>query len=227
MDDPTEPGSPLSLRLFHRWCRAQVVLTIMRGEVPELLFADGPRQPKPFWAFWEVTGVPPSTHEFIVKTLPSLAGEFAASQVGICIPFGGEQPGALLLTVDETGAIAEQAFADIDDDGRAVTLHQWVDVGTDLFPVADWQGLLAIHAGYENFTKWRCNGCESVCPGEAAEAPTRCDFCGSSDVDDVGVSLPLAPPRPPFDAEYVSDEDELMASPFVQMLRETIKREAA
>lgn len=220
-----EPGSALSLPLFHRWCRAQVVLSVMRGELPELLFADGPRQETPFWAFWSVEGERPTTHEFILQTIWSWAIDREASQVGLCIPFGGEQPGALLLTVDESGAIAEQAFVDISD-GDAV-LHEWVDVGTGLFPVIDWQELLAENAGYREFTKWRCNLCLSVCPGEADELPAPCDFCASSDIEAVGLDVPLAPPRPPYDENYVSDEEELLSSPFVQMLRATIAEQAA
>lgn len=217
---PIEPGSPLSLPLFHRWCRGQVVLAMMRGELPELLFADGPRQETPLWAFWSVEGVPPTTLEFILQTIWSWAIDREASQVGLCIPFGGEQTGALLLTVDETGAIAEQALVDVNDDGAV--LHEWVDVGTDLFPVTEWQELLAEHAGYDDFAKWRCKSCQSVCAGEAADVPTPCSFCASTEIERVGIEVPLAPPLPPYDENYVSDEEELLSSPFVRMLRAAI-----
>lgn len=215
-----EPGSALSLPLFHRWCRAQVLMAVMRGELPELLFADGPQQEAPLWTFWSVEGTRPATREFILETIPSWAYDREASQVGLCIPFDGEQPGALLLTVDETGAIAEQAFVDITDDGAV--LHEWVDVGTDLFPVTEWQRLLAVYAGYDDFTKWRCNQCQSVCAGDAADVPTPCFFCASTDIERVGLEVALAPPRPPYDENYVSDEAELLSSPFVQMLRAAI-----
>lgn len=207
-----EPGSPLSLKLFHAWCRACITSTYLQGRAPALLFADSPTQEVPVIAEWDVEGEMPERADFLSDLIVDWVNTTQASQIGIGIPFAGDVLGVLLLTVDETGHVAEQAQAD--EHG----LSGWRPLPRGGLPFGDWQRLLAKHAGYRDFTKWRCTRCESVCPGEADERPSPCDYCGSDEIEAVSTETPLAPPRPPYDKDYVSEELELLASPFVQTL---------
>jgi hypothetical protein len=56
---------------------------------------------------------------------------------------------------------------------------------------------------------YRCNNCESVCPGFAGELPVPCEYCGSTDVVEVPLGTPEAPPKAPWDdpANWVSGPD--------------------
>lgn len=203
-----EPGSPLALTLFHAWCRGGVALWLSRGSAPFLLFADGPNQAEAIIASWELEDDLPETAGFLTDLIERWMDETAASQIGISIPFRGEADGILLLSVDETGHIAEQAT--IGDDGFP---ERWGPMPRGGLPFEKWQRLLATNAGYRDFTKWRCRTCESVCPGEADEIPSPCDFCGFEEIEVVPIETPLAPPRPPYDEDYVSEEAELLESP--------------
>jgi hypothetical protein len=68
-------------------------------------------------------------------------------------------------------------------------------------------------------TMWLCRQCESVCPGVVGEVPAPCDFCGSSDIENVGPDAEERLPKPPwddpenwyyhgYDEEDFEDEDE-------------------
>jgi ferredoxin len=103
------------------------------------------------------------------------------------------------VTVDETGASAARAYVALVDE--AMQLGEWREVAVEHLPVEEWQRTLATNAGYEDFVKWRCNRCESVCPGEAAEVPAPCEFCGGGEIEQVAITTPLSDPRPPYDEE--------------------------
>jgi hypothetical protein len=211
MTNPTqvELGSPLSLTLFHAWCRVAVAWRLHEGSAAALLFADGPDQEQPVIAEWEIKGALPETTGFLTELIEGWMAEMAASQIAISIPYHGGVDGVLLLCVDETGHIAERAT--IDDDGF---LGKWRELPPGGLPFGKWQRLLATYAGYRDFTKWRCRLCESVCAGEADEIPSPCDFCGSQEIEAVSIETPLSPPRQPFVADYEPDELELFTSPF-------------
>jgi hypothetical protein len=195
--DDWEPGSPRPLYLFQRWCRGVVELAVLQLEVPSLLFADGPELSEPLLEQWQLSGTSPGFEELLRRLVPSIATERLASQIGVSIPFGGDEPGVLLLAVDETGLVAERAHASVVVEH--VELGPWAPYDTEQLPIASWQQLLGANAGYDEFAKWRCQRCRSVCPGEAALVPAPCDFCGSDDVTQVPLGTPLAPPAPPHD----------------------------
>jgi hypothetical protein len=195
--DDWEPGSPRPLYIFQRWCRSVVELAVLQFEVPSIFFVDGPELEEPVTEQWQMRGSRPSWPELARRLVPSLAAERLASQVGVSIPFGGDTAGVVLLALDETGVVAERAQASVVDDH--VELGPWTAQIADDLPVAAWQQLLAANAGYEEFSKWCCLRCRSVCPGEAALCPAPCDFCGSEDVARVPLATPLAPPAPPYD----------------------------
>jgi hypothetical protein len=196
--DEFEPGSPRPLYLFARWCRAAVELEVLQFVVPTLLFIDGADLEEPLVEQWQTNGRTPSREELLSRLIPSAASRHLASQVGASVPFGGPQPGIFLLAVDETGAVAEQSYVVIEHDH--LELGSWAPVGTATLPLEAWQRVFALHAGYEEFVKWRCRRCQSVCPGEAAVYPAPCDFCGSNDIEEVTLATPLAPPRTPYES---------------------------
>ena len=195
MEDALELGSP-PFFLFHHWCRKTVELGVMEMTMPTFVFAGG-RNLEPLFEEWHVNGRPPATAALIAKLVPVYTELFGASQIGVSVPFGGASAGVLLVVVDETSVAVEQAHVAIDNDHLELGL--WSPTAPAALPVADWQRQLAENAGYERFAKWRCRGCSSVCPGEATEVPSPCDFCGSTEIESVSLSTPLAPPRPPHD----------------------------
>lgn len=205
-----QPGSPAPLALFHRWCRCYVELTVMQSRLPQLVFADGPDFDEATYELWGLAGVTPSTVELLARLIPAQAAQTGASQVGVSVPFGDDAPGVLLVTVDETGAVAEQAGVRQVDD--YLQLEEWLSAATDELPVVVWQELLASNAGYRRFGKWRCRDCGSVCPGEADVVPVPCDYCHGDNVAPVTLGTPLAPPQPHYDLP------SSVASPFVQTL---------
>jgi hypothetical protein len=196
-DDVYEPGSPCPLYLFERWCRGSVELAVLRFEVPTLLFADGDELDEPLLEQWQLSGTVSEPAELLRHLVPGIATRHHASQVGVSIPCGGDGPGVFLLTIDETGVIAERANVFVE--AEHLELGPWGPAGTEQLPVSSWQHLLAANAGYAEFAKWRCRRCRSVCPGEAALVPAPCDFCGSDDIERVPLGTPLAPPAPPYD----------------------------
>jgi hypothetical protein len=203
-----EPGSPSPLTLFHAWCRGGVALSLSRDSAPLLLFADGPNLEEPLVDSWELEGERPEEAGFLTDLIERWMAETEASQIGISIPFRGETDGILLISVGETGHVAEQTALGLDG-----FPERWRTMPRGGLPFARWQALLATNAGYRQFTKWRCRTCESVCPGEADEIPSPCDFCGFEEIEAVPIETPLAPPQPPYDDDYVSEQAELLESP--------------
>lgn len=197
--DVYEPGSPAPLFLFHRWCRASVELAVMQHTPPTLFFFDGPELDGPTFEHWQLKGTPPALDELLASVIVALASGGDASQIGVCVPFGGDEPGALLVVIDESGLVAERATVAVVDDH--LELGSWTAADVSALPISTWQTLLAATAGYDEFAKWRCNRCLSVCPGEAAKLPAPCDFCGSDEIERVPLTTPLAPPQPPYNDE--------------------------
>lgn len=206
--DVEPPGSPLSLTLFHAWCRGRLALALSRDSAVSLLFADGPSLESPMVSGWGFDEGHPEETGFLTELIEVWMTATNASQIGISIPFRGESDGILLLSVDETGHVAEQTTLGIDGFPEL-----WRSMPPGGLPFARWQAQLATSAGYRNFTKWRCRTCGSVCPGEADEMPSPCDFCGSELIKVVPIETPLRPPRSPYDEDYVSAETELLESP--------------
>jgi hypothetical protein len=143
--------------------------------------------------------------------LPDWIKSNEASQVGVSIIIPDENPGVLLVTADETGAIAESAHAEIVRDH--IEFCGWIPETTESFSTIKWERLLARKAGYENATKWQCEKCQSICLEEATSAPVPCEFCGSENVVAVPLETPLAPPLPPYDEEF--DYSELCPDPTI------------
>jgi hypothetical protein len=216
---PYEPGSPEELALFQRWCRANVELVVMRLLVPNFLFLDGPAFDEPTLQQLHLARPTPDPLTLMRRALPTHAAATGASQVAISVAAGGEEPYALLVAVDETGAIAETAAIGLDGDRPAVAVWQAADIST--LPIKAWQQLLAANAGYDEFAKWLCRRCESVCPGEASEIPAPCDFCGSNEIEQVEIDTPLRPPKPPFNGP----ELRAMDSSLIQTVLGTIHEE--
>ncbi len=195
-------GSRALFADFHVWCRVSVELAVAEGSLPKLLFANGPDFDFPMIEWWDETFVPPTTSEFLVKLIPVFVEQTGASQVAVSVAFGGEDPGVLLIVVDETDHAVEEAGVVLED-GELV-LGQWYPVAHQL-PIAAWQRLLSRNAGYDDFAKWRCRECRSVCPGESALTPAPCDFCGSFDVERVALETALAPARLPYPDDETLD----------------------
>lgn len=211
-----EPGSPQPLDAFHAWCQACVSFVLAGEQIPRLLFADGRFQEHPILASWEGEDAPLEPVEFAAEILSALAADTTASQLGICVPFGGDEPGLYLVTCDETGSRVDRALVEMTKEGT--TFKRWERVDP-ILATAETYELLARKARYRQFSKWRCRRCGSVCCGEADEPPTSCEFCGSTAVEGVPLDTPLAPPRPPYDVDYVHGENARIAPAFLQMLR--------
>jgi hypothetical protein len=111
------------------------------------------------------------------------------------VPVDGEDPGAVLVVIDETDFSFDHISVSHDDDG--LVLMHWEALPHAL-PIASWQRQLARNAGWHNFAKWHCHDCDSVCPGEASIVPAPCDFCGSYDVTRPPATTALRPPRLPY-----------------------------
>jgi hypothetical protein len=214
-----EPGSPLSLTLFHAWCRVAVAWALHQGRPPALLFADGPAREQPSIAEWEIELPLPESGSFLTELIERWMDDAEASQIAISIPFHGDGDGVLLLCVDETGHVAEVAMTDTDG-----YPDEWQPLARGGLPFGDWQRRLAKHAGYRDLSKWRCGGCESICIGESDEIPSPCEFCGSEQIESVPIETPLAPPQPPYLPDREPDELDLFTSPFGLTLLELITR---
>jgi hypothetical protein len=208
-----EPGSPVPFPHFCRWCRSHVALATAAGLVPQLLFADGPRFDETIVSAWEMPGRCPDTVALAQELIPAVAAQTGASQVALAVPFGGPAPGVTFICVDETESVGEEALVDLD----RLRLELWLPVEPALFPISDWQQLLARNAGYREFAKWRCRHCRSVCPGEAANVPTPCDFCASTDIERVSLETALRAPDPPYRDETAEAVDAV-ASPFIDTI---------
>jgi hypothetical protein len=180
------------------------------GRVPSLLFADGPGFAEAIVAAWQLDDddVAESTTKLVADLVPAWATETGASQVAIAVPFGGDRPGVTFVCVDETDYLIEEAQLDIE--GRSLKPARTVEAA--LFPVATWQELLARNAGYDEFAKWRCQHCLSVCPGEATHVPSPCDFCGSTDIALVPRATRLRPPRLAYRDEEAAAADALVST---------------
>ena len=218
-----EPGSPEALEDLHAWCQAIVETAVMLGETPSYFFADQACQPQPLAAHWLMEATPPRLDDFFGETLSSLAGALGASAIGVCVPVDGDQPSALLLTIDETGALASHAYIEPCEGDERVALSLWADADITHLALGDLQRRLAANAGYRDLAKYRCAQCESVCPGEADERPVPCDFCASSDVERVPLSTRLAPPRPPWSEDLEPAGGERLAASFVETLFEIMR----
>lgn len=190
-----EPGSPVLLAGFARWCRSEIDAVVADDEVPSLLFAHGPYFADPICVAWLLDGQPPDNDTLIRTLAPAWIGSSRASQIGLSLPFGRPRPGVTLVAVDELEAVVERSYLDLE----RLRLERWDRVVVDL-PLADWQRTLAVNAGFEELAKWHCRRCGSVCPGEAEILPTPCDFCGSTAIERVPLATPLRDPKPPWDA---------------------------
>jgi hypothetical protein len=175
-------------------------LAAMQMTLPCFLFANGPKFAEirhDHWAAPERDGsddvLAEDTALLITGILPAYAGEHLASQVAISVPVGGDAPALLLVAVDETGCVAQQAAVGLGADH--LTVEPWRPASTTELPLGLWWRLLALNAGYRDFAKWRCHDCRSVCPGEAEVVPTPCEYCGSEDIERVPLETELAPPR--------------------------------
>jgi hypothetical protein len=196
------PGSPVSFADFRLWCRAGVEAAVASGAIPKLLFANSRDLDRPLIAEWEETFAPPAILEFLTKFIPLIAEHTGASQVAVAVPYGGNGARALLVSVDETDCAVEEARVFLD--AEELVLEPWHTVSHEL-PVVAWQLLLAANAGYDDFAKWHCSQCDSVCLGEGALQPAPCDYCGSYDVERVSLVRALAPPRLPYPDESALD----------------------
>jgi hypothetical protein len=195
-----EVGSPEPLRTFNAWCRAVIQMAVAHEELPAFLFVNGPAFEEPMHATYSLGGQPPKVAEVLEQLVPNWATASGGSQLGFA--FALHRPSRVyLLTVDETGAIAQEARVTIDGIGRDLTneLERWRRLPLEGLPVTDWQRLLAQNAGYYDFTKFRCNTCLSVCPGDG-DADGPCEYCGGTDIETVPLDTPLAPPIAPYNA---------------------------
>src|SRR5205823_1036491 len=122
---------------------------------PTLLFFDGPDLDGPTLEQWHVEGTLPPIDKLLASMILALASGGDASQVGVCVPFGGDEPGTLLIVVDESGFVAERATVAVVDDH--LELGSWTAAEVADLPISTWQTLLAANAGYDEFAKWRCN----------------------------------------------------------------------
>jgi hypothetical protein len=192
--------------------------------MPRLLFADSPLHDEPEVRAWELEGKPGGTVEVIQVMLDNWIQLTGASQIGISVPLGGDEPGVLLVTLDEQSVRATQTYVSLDD--GEIVLSRWHAASAAQLPTATWQLKLASNAGYDDFAKFRCEHCGSVCPGESDEVPSPCDYCGSTEIVQVSLTTPLAPPCPPYDADYVPECAELLATPFMMTLIDLIYPDA-
>jgi hypothetical protein len=191
-----EPGSPVALDCFARWCRVEIDDSVAADEDPSLLFAYGPDFEEPLVLGWHLVGERLDTEELITRLVPPWITRTGASQIGIVVPFGRPRPGVNLIAVDELELVAERSYLDI---GR-LRLGEWEAVPCRL-PFTEWQAAMGTNAGWQELAKWRCRRCESVCPGEAAVVPNPCDFCGSTEIERVDLATPLREPDPPWQTE--------------------------
>jgi hypothetical protein len=194
------PGSLRTLEEFHAFCRSHVHVAVTFGELPRLLFADGPTFDEPLVRYWDLDDVEPTseTSGLIDFLIGHWLDDQPASQVGLALPLGGDEPSAVLLSADESGRHVEQAS--VTAFAGQILLGPWLEAAWPPVAYHDWQQCLAANAGYQMFAKWRCESCRSVCPGEAALIPAPCDFCGSTAITTVALDSPLREPEPPWDA---------------------------
>jgi hypothetical protein len=198
--EEVEVGSPAPLRTFNAWCRAIIQMAVADEQLPAFLFVNGPTFEEPMYVTYSLGGQPPEVAEILEQLVPNWATASGGSQLGFA--FALYRPSRVyLLTVDETGAIAQEARVTLDGIGRDLTneLERWRRLPLEGLPVTDWQRLLARNAGYYDFTKFRCNTCLSVCADEA-DADGPCEYCGRTDIETVPLDTPLAPPIAPYNA---------------------------
>jgi hypothetical protein len=142
-----EPGSPLPLSDFHAWFRGGAIWRANQREVPAALAANAPGCERPFVTEYQMTGTPPPPiGELVPQLVVNWINGSAASQIGLSLPFGNAGDGyhLLLLSIDETGYIAEHAEVGVN--GQVVGLEEMPPDSP--WPFAEWQGLLARNAGY-------------------------------------------------------------------------------
>jgi hypothetical protein len=149
MTNPTqiEPGSPQPLTDFHAWFRGGAISRASRGEVPAALAANDPRRKEPLVTEYQMTGTPPPVGELVGQLVVNWINESEASQIGLSLPFGhdGDRYHLFLLSIDETGYIAEHAVVGVD--GQILHIEEMSPDSP--WPFAEWQGMLARNAGYE------------------------------------------------------------------------------
>jgi hypothetical protein len=189
----TVPGSPAPLAAFARFCRAEIDAVIAGDEMPSLLFAHGPDFPVALTLGWQLIGERPDNEELIEQLLPAWIDQTGASQVAIAMPFGRPRPGTTLVALDELESLVERSYVDV----ARLRLSVWQPIVCHL-NLSRWQRTLAENAGWHRLAKWRCRRCGSVCPGEADEAPTPCDYCQSTKIEPVAMTTPLRDPDPPW-----------------------------
>jgi len=203
------PGSPCLLSEFARWCRIHIDHVVAADQVPALLFADGPDFDEALAVSWHLDGIAPATEELLTHLIPAWTVQSSASQIAVSVPFGRPHHGVSLVALDESEYLIEQAHLDVD----RLRLGDWEAIRADL-DVTAWQAQLAHNAGWEEFAKWRCRRCNSVCAGEATIVPSPCDYCAATEIDRVPLATALRDPDPPY-------------SPFVATLFEINGRSAA
>jgi hypothetical protein len=174
----TAPGSPTTLADFARFCRAEIDAVIAGDEMPSLLFAFGPDFLAPLILGWRLSEDRPDNAELVEQLLPAWIDQTKASQVAIAMPFGRPRPGATLVAVDELESLVEHSYVDIE----RLRLGEWRSIVCDL-DLSSCQRTLADNAGWLQLAKWRCRRCGSVCPGEADQVPSPCDYCQSTTSD--------------------------------------------
>jgi hypothetical protein len=141
-----EPGSPQPLTDFHAWFRGGAIWRASHGEVPAALAANGPNRKEPLVTEYSMTGTPPPLGELVGQLVPNWIDQSEASQIGFSIPFGraADCYHLLLLSIDETGYIAEHAAIGVDGH----ILHFEEMSPDNPWPFAEWQDRLARNAGY-------------------------------------------------------------------------------
>lgn len=93
-----------------------------------------------------MTGTPPPVGELVSQLVPNWIEQERASQIGISLPFGhvADCYHLLLLSIDETGYIAEHAAI-----GTNGQIFHFEEMPPDSpWPFSEWQELLARNAGH-------------------------------------------------------------------------------
>ena len=114
-----EPGSPVPLHVFHASFRAGAIRAAGLGHDPTALAANSSKVDQPRLGELVIKGTPRPVSEFLGEVIVDWIEVSEASQIGVSLPHhGGVSDGLILLTIDETGYIAEHATFSADEPRR-------------------------------------------------------------------------------------------------------------